>query len=113
LLRIDRGRPSTRAEWRWWRRCWAPRSGSTRRAHHERWDGSGYPRGLRGESIPIAGRLVAIADAYDAMTHYRGYRARTLTPAEAAAEIAAGGGGQFDPEFAEAFVTLQDEGRFT
>ena len=72
-------------------------------SHHEWWDGSGYPRGLRGERIPIAARVVAIADAFDAITHRRPYRAGRSAD-HAAAMIAAGRGSQFDPELVDLFL---------
>jgi putative two-component system response regulator len=71
--------------------------------HHERWDGSGYPSGLRGDEIPIEGRLLAVADAFDAMTSQRPYR-DALTSDRALAEIAIWSGSQFDPTVAEAFL---------
>jgi response regulator RpfG family c-di-GMP phosphodiesterase len=71
--------------------------------HHEWWDGGGYPRGLAGDSIPLVGRVVAIADAYDAMTSDRAYR-RALPHEIAIGEIERCAGTQFDPELAEAFV---------
>jgi HD-GYP domain-containing protein (c-di-GMP phosphodiesterase class II) len=74
--------------------------------HHERWDGSGYPYGLSGERIPLEGRIVAVADAYDAMTEDRPYRAR-LSPARALETIATGIGTQFDPDVARAFLSLR------
>jgi putative nucleotidyltransferase with HDIG domain len=73
--------------------------------HHERWDGSGYPSGLRGDAIPIEGRLLAVADAFDAMTSFRPYRA-ALTSHHALAEIAICSGSQFDPTVAEAFLEV-------
>jgi HD-GYP domain-containing protein (c-di-GMP phosphodiesterase class II) len=72
--------------------------------HHERWDGEGYPAGLAGEAIPLAGRIVAVADAYDAMTSDRSYR-RGLPTEVALAEIELGRGTQFDPDVAAAFLT--------
>jgi putative two-component system response regulator len=66
------------------------------RSHHERWDGSGYPDGLAGEEIPLAARIVAVADVYDALVSDRPYRS-ALTDAEAIAQIDAGTGSQFDP----------------
>ena len=75
------------------------------RSHHERWDGGGYPRGLRGEEIPLAARIFAIADSFDAMTSDRPYRAAMSTDA-AVAEIRAGSGTQFDPRCVEAFEEL-------
>ena len=65
-------------------------------AHHERWDGSGYPRGLAGEAIPIAGRIVAVADTFDALTHERPYKPAWSVD-EALAEIERQSGRQFDP----------------
>jgi HD-GYP domain-containing protein (c-di-GMP phosphodiesterase class II) len=73
--------------------------------HHERWDGSGYPSGLRGDAIPIEGRLLAVADAFDAMTSQRPYR-EALTNDRALAEIAMCSGSQFDPTVAEAFLNV-------
>lgn len=75
------------------------------RAHHERWDGAGYPHGLVGAQIPVEGRLVALADVYDALTHARPYKA--AWPAEeAVAELHRLGGRQFDPALVELFLTL-------
>jgi HD-GYP domain-containing protein (c-di-GMP phosphodiesterase class II) len=71
--------------------------------HHERWDGTGYPRGLRGTEIPLAGRIVAVADAYDAMTSGRPYR-RGLSPAAARAELERQRGQHFSPEAVDAFL---------
>jgi response regulator RpfG family c-di-GMP phosphodiesterase len=73
--------------------------------HHEWYDGGGYPRGLSGQNIPIVGRIVAIADAYDAMTSDRAYR-RALEHEVAVGEIERCAGTQFDPELADAFVKL-------
>jgi HD-GYP domain-containing protein (c-di-GMP phosphodiesterase class II) len=69
-------------------------------SHHERWDGNGYPRGLRGARIPLAARIVAIADTFDAVTHSRRYR-RGRGVATAEEVIAAGRGTQFDPELVD------------
>ncbi len=71
--------------------------------HHERWNGGGYPAGLRGSAIPIAGRIIAVADTFDAITHARPYK--QALPAEyAIAEITRGIGAQFDPHVVEAFL---------
>jgi putative two-component system response regulator len=73
------------------------------RAHHERWDGVGYPDGLRADEIPIGARIVAVTDAYDAMTHDRPYR-RSLSEDEARTEMARHRGSQFDPDVVDAFL---------
>ncbi len=78
--------------------------------HHEWWDGGGYPRGLRGHAIPLVGRIVAIADAYDAMTSDRAYR-RALPHDVATGEIERCAGTQFDPELAEAFTAYVEAWR--
>jgi putative nucleotidyltransferase with HDIG domain len=72
--------------------------------HHERWDGTGYPKGLAGDEIPLEGAIVALADAWDAMTTDRPYH-RALTTVEAFAEIRAGRGTQFAPAVVDAFFT--------
>ena len=85
-------------------------------SHHERWDGTGYPRKLRGVRIPLAARVVAIADSFDAITHRRRYK-DGIDNAEAAERIAAGRGTQFDPEltdlflFPPVFAMIEDEMR--
>ena len=71
--------------------------------HHERWDGSGYPNALAGEEIPMAGRIVAVADVFDALTHVRPYKA-AWSRVDAIAEITGHAGGHFDPQVVEAFV---------
>jgi diguanylate cyclase (GGDEF)-like protein/putative nucleotidyltransferase with HDIG domain len=73
------------------------------RSHHERWDGGGYPDGLAGEETPILARLLAVADAFSAMTTSRPYRTG-LDWSQALSEIEAGSGTQFDPQMARAFV---------
>jgi diguanylate cyclase (GGDEF)-like protein/PAS domain S-box-containing protein len=77
-------------------------------AHHERWDGTGYPQGIKGEAIPMLSRIIAIADAYDAMTSRRTYR-KAVSDEAAKAEIARNGGTQFDPEIAKIFVEMAHE----
>jgi putative nucleotidyltransferase with HDIG domain len=72
------------------------------RHHHERWDGAGYPDGLVADQIPLISRVLAVADAYDAMTSHRPYRA-ALPSAEARRRLGEGAGSQFDPDFVEAF----------
>jgi HD-GYP domain-containing protein (c-di-GMP phosphodiesterase class II) len=80
------------------------------RSHHERWDGSGYPDGLAGEAIPKAATIVAVADAFDAMTSDRPYRAARAVAA-AVREIVACSGGQFSPRVVEALVRLHKRRR--
>lgn len=75
------------------------------RSHHERWDGDGYPRGLVGHEIPLAARIVAVADAYLAMLEDRPYR-EPLSEEEALQELEDGAGSQFDPRCVSAFVKL-------
>lgn len=78
------------------------------RSHHEHWDGSGYPDGLSGEEIPIAARIVAVADSLDAMTTSRSYRV-ALTPDEAYAEVLRCSGTHFDPAIVNAFKAAWGE----
>jgi HD-GYP domain-containing protein (c-di-GMP phosphodiesterase class II) len=75
------------------------------RHHHERFDGSGYPDGLRGEGIPFFARIILVADTYEAMTHHRPYR-RAMTHAEALRRIQDEAGRQFDPEVVRHFVAV-------
>jgi putative two-component system response regulator len=77
--------------------------------HHERWDGTGYPRGLKGEAIPIESRILAVADTFDALTHDRVHQS-ARPPAAAANEIHAQSGKQFDPAVVAAFLRLFDQG---
>jgi HD-GYP domain-containing protein (c-di-GMP phosphodiesterase class II) len=77
---------------------------ATIRHHHERWDGTGYPDGLAGERIPLGARIIAVADAFDAMTSDRVYRP-AMPVEEAFAELHKGSGTQFDPQIVEVFQT--------
>ena len=77
-------------------------------SHHERWDGRGYPHGLRAEEIPLAGRLMALADVYDAMTSRRAYK-QGLSHEEAREFILQNSGKQFDPNVVAAFVARSEE----
>ena len=72
-------------------------------AHHERWDGKGYPKGLKKEQIPLQSRIISIADAYDAMTSERSYRS-ALSEEIAMQELQKNAGTQFDPELARVFI---------
>ena len=74
------------------------------RSHHERWDGTGYPQKLRGNAIPLAARIVTIADAFDAMTYTRRYRSAKSTE-EASARLMEGRGKQFDPDLIDLFLS--------
>ena len=80
------------------------------RGRHEHWDGSGYPYGLRGEEIPVGARIVAIVDAYDAMTTDRPYR-RALTPERAVQRLRTRSGVQWDPELTALFISLVEHKR--
>jgi len=76
------------------------------RSHHERWDGLGYPDGLKGQQIPVLARIVAVADAFDAMTSDRPYRPG-MAEATAFAELEKQKAKQFDPDFASAFIYIR------
>ena len=78
------------------------------RHHHEHWDGSGYPDGLKGEQIPVAARMFAVADVFDALTSNRPYAA-SRPFREARETIRSGSGTHFDPAVVEAFETISDE----
>ena len=73
-------------------------------SHHERWDGNGYPRGLRGQSIPLAARIVSVADAFDAMTYTRRYQSARSSDV-ASEKLMAGRGTQFDPDLVDLFLS--------
>jgi putative two-component system response regulator len=74
-------------------------------SHHERWDGSGYPAGLAGESIPLSGRVVAVADVYDALIRAHRYK-QAWSPDDAAEYIVAGSGIQFEPRIVDALLQV-------
>jgi len=76
--------------------------------HHEKWDGSGYPKGLKGTDIPLEGRLMAIVDVYDALVSERPYK-NALTHEEACRIIVSGAGTHFDPLLVEAFRNVENE----
>jgi putative two-component system response regulator len=76
--------------------------------HHEKWDGSGYPMGLKGLNIPLEGRLMAIADVYDALISERPYK-KAFTHEEACEIIESGAGSHFDPVLVEVFRKVEDE----
>lgn len=79
--------------------------------HHERYDGGGYPAGLKGNDIPLDARIIAVADAYDAMTSERPYRRVKMTCEQALAELTRCAGKQFDPRVVEVFASLFKEPR--
>jgi putative two-component system response regulator len=77
-------------------------------SHHERWDGGGYPKGLKGEEIPLSGRIVALADVYDALVSRRVYKA-SMTHVTARSIILEGSGTHFDPRVVEAFLAVEQQ----
>jgi adenylate cyclase len=79
-------------------------------SHHERWDGSGYPEGLRGEAIPVPGRMVALVDVYDALSSARVYKG-ALPHDEVVQAIVAARGTHFDPDMVDAFLRIQESWR--
>lgn len=80
------------------------------RAHHERWDGSGYPDGRDGSDIPMSGRIVAVADVYDALSNHREYRPGLASHSEARAFVVNRAGRDFDPAVVRAFADLDKRG---
>jgi putative two-component system response regulator len=77
------------------------------RTHHEKWDGSGYPNGLAGKNIPLQGRIMALADVYDALVSERPYK-KAFSPQEAVAIIQEGRGTQFDPVLTDVFIKIME-----
>jgi HD-GYP domain-containing protein (c-di-GMP phosphodiesterase class II) len=77
--------------------------------HHEKWDGTGYPLGLKGEQIPLAARIFAVVDVYDALTSDRPYR-KAWPEAEVLAHLKAESGKHFDPQVLEAFLGMKKDG---
>jgi putative nucleotidyltransferase with HDIG domain len=82
------------------------------RHHHEHWDGSGTPKGLRAEAIPLISRIVAIADVFDVLTHDHPYR-RTLTQCEAVEELRSRAGSQLDPNLLKEIIAIAESGQST
>jgi HD-GYP domain-containing protein (c-di-GMP phosphodiesterase class II) len=80
------------------------------RYHHERWDGTGYPQGLRGEDIPLVARIVTVADGFDAMTTDRPY-STARSPDQARQEILDGSGTRYDPFIVKSFLKAWKSGR--
>ena len=78
--------------------------------HHERYDGRGYPNGMKGEEIPLFARIIGVADAFDAMTANRVYR-KQMDISYVLGEIQKGRGTQFDPQMADILLQLIDEGQ--
>jgi response regulator RpfG family c-di-GMP phosphodiesterase len=78
--------------------------------HHERWDGGGYPRGLKGNDIPVSGRIAAVADVFDSLTHERPYK-RAWTVQETLTEIRAESGSRFDPAIVKALLRVAPQAR--
>jgi putative two-component system response regulator len=76
--------------------------------HHEKWDGTGYPYGLKGYNIPLPGRLMAIADVYDALIAQRSYK-KSYTHEEASEIISQGKGTHFDPVLVDVFISVADK----
>jgi putative two-component system response regulator len=76
-------------------------------SHHERWDGKGYPSGLKGEDIPPSARIMAVADVFDAMVDNRAYK-QPMGPAEAFRVILSGSGTIFDPKVIDAFQSAKE-----
>jgi len=76
------------------------------RQHHERFDGKGYPDGIKAEKIPLGSRIMSVADSYDAMTSHRPYKKRPFSKKEAMEELKKNSGTQFDPNVVKAFLNV-------
>jgi HD-GYP domain-containing protein (c-di-GMP phosphodiesterase class II) len=92
-------------------RCLSPHVSEVVGGHHERWDGGGYPRRRAGLEIPLAARIFAVVDAYDAMTQMRSYR-KPVSTVEALQELDRCAGTQFDPSVVEAFLSCPRDAHF-
>jgi hypothetical protein len=103
--RIVRGHPGASDKWLEPVREWLGEWANAASEHHERYDGDGYPNGLRGEQISLAGRIVAVADAFDVMTAARSYK-KPYPAAQARVELANNSGTQFDPKIVRAFLAI-------
>jgi putative two-component system response regulator len=90
------------------RRIYQARRNYIAQYHHKKWDGSGYPNNLKGIEIPIAGRIAAIADVFDALTSKRPYK-EPFSVEKSLAIIREGRGSHFDPDVVDAFFAIQDE----
>jgi HD-GYP domain-containing protein (c-di-GMP phosphodiesterase class II) len=77
--------------------------------HHEKWSGDGYPRGLKGEEIPLSARIFSVIDVFDAVTSSRPYRAETWERERALAHIESESGKSFDPDVVKAFLEMMKE----
>lgn len=87
-----------------------PKLATGARWHHERYGGGGYPDGIAGDQIPTAARIIAVADAYDAMTSRRSYRG-IMPQDKVLQEMKKGSGTQFDPQYAEVMIKMIEEDR--
>jgi len=80
--------------------------------HHERYDGTGYPKGLKGDQIPIGARIMAVADAFEAMISSRPYKGAKISISQALKEIKHNKGSQFDPDVVNAFTAVSKKEEF-
>jgi putative two-component system response regulator len=78
-------------------------------SHHEKWDGTGYPKNLKGDEIPLPAKICAIADVFDALTSHRPYRKEPFSIEESFYMIKEGIGSQFDPDVADTFFSIKDQ----